>query len=57
MKLLCACGALLSGLFLVPVIPLSQDVTGSVQDPTGNSNIQTANPANWDGERAPDGNR
>ncbi len=27
------------------------------EDPTGNSNIQTANPANWDGERAPDGNR
>jgi hypothetical protein len=29
----------------------------SSEDPTGNSNIQTANPANWDGERAPDGNR
>jgi len=27
------------------------------EDPTGNSNLQTANPANWDGERAPDGNR
>jgi outer membrane receptor protein involved in Fe transport len=29
----------------------------AAEDPTGNSNIQTANPANWDGERAPDGNR
>ena len=27
------------------------------EDPTGSSNIQTANPLNWDGERAPDGNR
>lgn len=29
----------------------------SAEDPTGNGNIQTANPLNWDGERAPDGNR
>jgi hypothetical protein len=27
------------------------------EDPTGNSNLQTANPLNWNGERAPDGNR
>jgi outer membrane receptor protein involved in Fe transport len=27
------------------------------EDPTGNSNIQTANPLNWDGERARNGNR
>jgi hypothetical protein len=27
------------------------------EDPTGNSNLQTANPMNLDGERAPDGNR
>lgn len=27
------------------------------EDPTSNSNIQTANPLNWDGEKAPDGNR
>jgi len=29
----------------------------STEDPTGNSNIQTANPLNWDAERAIDGNR
>jgi outer membrane receptor protein involved in Fe transport len=27
------------------------------EDPTGNSNLQTANPLNWNGERARDGNR
>ncbi len=27
------------------------------EDPTGNGNIQTANPLNWNGERARDGNR
>jgi outer membrane receptor protein involved in Fe transport len=27
------------------------------EDPTGNSNVQTANPLNWNGERGPDGNR
>jgi outer membrane receptor protein involved in Fe transport len=27
------------------------------EDPTGNSNIQTANPLNWNGERANDNNR